>query len=62
MRHCIQGQFVLDLETGEKEKPPTVAPEGLLQALGELLLEALADSKRGAPTRREMRDVVENNA
>ena len=41
MRRRFRNQLVLDLDRGGKRLPRAVAPDGLLQALADLLLEAL---------------------
>jgi hypothetical protein len=41
MRRRFRNQLVLDLDRGGRRVPPEAAPDGLLQALADLLLEAL---------------------
>lgn len=41
MRRRFHNQLVLDLDRGGRRLPWAVAPDGLLQALADLLLEAL---------------------
>ena len=41
MRYRFRNQLVLDLDRGGRRLPRAVAPDGLLQALADLLLEAL---------------------
>jgi hypothetical protein len=41
MRRQLQRQLVLELECGERIRPEVSSPEALLQALADLLLEAL---------------------
>ncbi|HEX9534839.1 MAG TPA: hypothetical protein VF924_05165 [Stellaceae bacterium] len=41
MRRRFRNQLVLDLDRGGRRLPTTVTPDGLLQALADLLLEAL---------------------
>lgn len=41
MRRRFRNQLVLDLDRGGRRLSRTVAPDGLLQALADLLLEAL---------------------
>ena len=46
MRRRSRHQLVLDLDRGGRRLPTTVAPDGLLQALADLLLEALDKQNR----------------
>lgn len=57
MRRRVVNQLVLDLAGGGKRLPPESAPEGLLQALADLLLEALSRQNNTIPAEREGRDV-----
>lgn len=41
MRRRFRNQLVLDLDRGGRRPPRTVAPDGLLRALADLLLEVL---------------------
>jgi hypothetical protein len=47
MRRQVRNQLVLDLDRGGRRGPPAPAPEGLLQALVDLLLDALGKAKHG---------------
>lgn len=53
MRRRFRNQLVLDLEHGGKQCPPQAAPEELLNALADLLLEALGSQTNAMPAERE---------
>jgi hypothetical protein len=60
-RHA-RNQLVLDLDLGERPRPSVMAPEGLLQALADLLLEALGKENKEIPSDREACDAAEDHA
>jgi hypothetical protein len=62
MRRRIPNQLVLDLDRGGRPIPLPPAPEGLLQALADLLLEALAKQNRAIPVRQGACDAPEDHA
>jgi hypothetical protein len=62
MRRRLSNQLVLDLDGGGKRLPPEAAPEELLQALADLLLEALSKQNNTIPTEREARDASQDHA
>jgi hypothetical protein len=62
MRRHLFNQLVLHLDRGGRTIPSAPAPDGLLQALGDLLLEALGNQNKAIPTRREACDAFENHA
>jgi hypothetical protein len=62
MRRHLFNQLVLDLDRGGRAIPSAPAPDGLLQALGDLLLEALGNQNKAIPMRREACDAFENHA
>jgi len=62
MRRHSFNQLVLDLGRGDRTIPLAPAPDGLLQALADLLLEALGDQNKAIPTRREACDAFEDHA
>ena len=51
MRRHSLNQLVLDLDRGETTMSSAPAPEGLLTALAELLLEALGKQNNAIPSR-----------
>jgi hypothetical protein len=53
MRRRSRHQLVLDLESGGRTLPPSTAPEGLLTALADLLLEAFGKQNNAIPVERE---------
>jgi hypothetical protein len=61
-RARARNQLVLDLERGGRLIPPSTAPEGLLQALADLLLEALGKQTKAIPNERETSDAAEDHA
>jgi hypothetical protein len=62
MRRRIPNQLVLDLGRGGRTIPLPPAPEGLLQALADLLLEALAKQNQAIPVRQGACDAAEDHA
>jgi len=61
MRRRSPDQLVLDLGPGGKENPLTAVPEGLLEALAELLLEALGEQDKATSTVQEACDAAEDH-
>ena len=61
MRRRFHNQLVLDLEHGGRECPPQPAPEQLLNALADLLLEALGSQRNAIPTKREGCDAPQDH-
>lgn len=62
MRRHARNQLVLDLDQGERPSPPAMPPDGLLQALADLLLEALSKENKEIPNDREDCDAAEDHA
>jgi hypothetical protein len=62
MRRRFSNQWVLALEGGGKRFPPEPAPEELLQALADLLLEALSRQNNTMPAERGARDASQDYA
>jgi len=62
MRRRSRHQLVLDLDRGGRTLPPSTAPEGLLTALADLLLEALDQQNNEMPADRETCDASEDHA
>jgi len=62
MRRHAHDQLVLDLGRGGRTKLPQPAPEELLQALADLLLEALGKQDEEMAAEREGRDASEDHA
>jgi hypothetical protein len=60
-RHCTN-QLVLDLRHSGSVLPSAVAPQELLQALADLLLEALANQNNAIPAVREGCDASQDHA
>jgi hypothetical protein len=54
-------QLILDLGRGGRTIPLAPAPDGLLQALADLLLEALGNQNKTIPTGREACDAFEDH-
>ena len=52
----------LDLDRGRRTLPPSTAPEGLLTALADLLLEALSKQNNAIPVEREACDASQDHA
>ena len=61
MRRRSRHQLVLDLDRSGRTLPP-VAPEGLLTALADLLLEALGKQNNAIPVEREVCDASQDHA
>jgi hypothetical protein len=59
-RHSIN-QLVLDLDRGDTTMSSAPAPDGLLPALAELLLQALGKQIKAIPTRPETHDAAEDH-
>jgi hypothetical protein len=53
MRRRLSNQLVLDLDDGRQRLQPEPAPEELLQALADLLLEALSKQNNTISAERE---------
>jgi hypothetical protein len=62
MRRHSRNQLVLDLDRGDTTMSPAPAPDGLLPALAELLLQALGKKIKTIPTRPETCDAAEDHA
>ena len=62
MRRRFHDQLMLDLVPRDKRVLPGPAPEELLQALADLLLEALGNQNKAIPMRREACDASEDHA
>jgi hypothetical protein len=62
MRRRSWHQLVLDLDQAGRTLPPSTAPEGLLTALADLLLEALGKQNKAVPTEREACDASQDHA
>jgi hypothetical protein len=62
MRRRSRNQLVLDLDRGGRRLPPGAAPEELLQALADLLLEALGNQNNAIPVEREVCDASQDHA
>lgn len=62
MRRHASSQLVLDLDHAGRPRPPSTPPEGLLQALADLLLEALGKQNKALTGDRENDDAVEDHA
>ena len=62
MRRQARDQLVLDLDRCGRTRPAAPAPEGLLQALAELLLDALGRQNKAIATDREACDAAEDHA
>jgi hypothetical protein len=61
MRRRFRNQLVLDLDRGRRRPPRTVAPDGLLQALADLLLEALDNQNKAILAAPEACDASEDH-
>lgn len=61
MRRRSRHQLALDLDRGERTDPRSVAPEGLLTALADLLLEALGGQNSAIPVEREVCDAPQDH-
>jgi hypothetical protein len=62
MRRRLRNQLLLDLDGSGKLLPLEAAPEELLQALADLLLEALSKQNNTILTEREERDASQDHA
>ena len=62
MRRRFHNQLVLDLDHGGKQRPPQPAPEELLNALADLLLEALGIQRDVTPAKPEVCDASQDHA
>jgi hypothetical protein len=62
MRRRSGNQLVLDLARSEGHLALAVAPQELLQALADLLLEALDKQNNAIPTEREVCDASQDHA
>lgn len=62
MRRRLRNQLVLDLDRGGRQPPPDPAPEELLKALADLLLEALGKQNNAIATEREACDAFQDHA
>jgi hypothetical protein len=62
MRRRSRHQLVLDLDCGGRHLPPAAAPGELLQALADLLLEALGKQNKAIPVEREVCDAAQDHA
>lgn len=62
MRRQTHNQLVLDLGRGGRTPPPVPAPEELLQALADLLLEAFDRQNNDIAAVREVCDASEDHA
>jgi hypothetical protein len=62
MRRRARNQLVLDLDQGGRPVLPVPVADQLLQALADLLLEALGNRNEGIALEREGRDASEDHA
>jgi hypothetical protein len=62
MRRRSRNQLVLELDRGGRQRSPEPAPEELLKALADLLLEALGNQSNAMPARREACDASQDHA
>jgi hypothetical protein len=62
MRRRLGNQLVLDLKGAGKRLPLEAALEELLQALADLLLDALSSQNDTIPAEREARDAFQDHA
>jgi hypothetical protein len=62
MRRRSDNQLILDLRHGGSALSSAVAPQELLQALADLLLEALASQNNAVPAVREGCDASQDHA
>lgn len=62
MRRQASNQLVLDLGHGGRTPLAPTPPEGLLQALADLLLEALSKQNKALQVDRENDDATEDHA
>ena len=61
MRRRFRNQLVLDLDRGGRRLPKGVAPDGLLQALADLLLDALHKQNKAIPAQPEACDASQDH-
>jgi hypothetical protein len=61
VKRQTRNQFVLDLGRGGRTLPPVAAPEELLQALADLLLEAFGRQNNEIAVTREVRDASKDH-
>jgi len=61
MRRRFHDQLMLDLTPGDRRVLPGTAPEELLQALADLLLEALGKENNGIEAGREPGDASQDH-
>lgn len=61
MRHRSRNQLMLDLDFGGRRRPAIPALEELLNALADLLLEALGNQTNAMPAKREACDASQNH-
>lgn len=61
MKRQTRNQLVLDLGRGGRTLPPVAAPEELLQALADLLLEAFGKQNNEMAVVREVCDASEDH-
>jgi hypothetical protein len=62
MRRRVRNQLVLNLGPGGRIVPLMPAPEALLQALADLLLEALGEEDKAMASSREICDAAKDHA
>ena len=62
MRRRSRHQLVLDLDRGGRTLPPPTAPEGLLTALADLLLETLGKQNNAMTAKREAYGASQDHA
>jgi hypothetical protein len=62
MRRRFRNQLVLDLDDGGSQPRPEAAPAELLQALADLLLEALGNQNNTIVAEREACDACQDHA
>ena len=62
MRRPFRNQLVLNLDDGGRQHPQEPAPEELLNALADLLLEALGNQNNAIATEREACDAFQDHA
>ena len=62
MRRRFRNQLVLDLDDGGRPYPADPAPEELLKALADLLLEALGKQNNAIAAEREACDACQDHA
>jgi hypothetical protein len=62
MRRWLRDQLMLNLDDGGKPHPPEAVPAELLQALADLLLEALGNQNKAVEAVREVCDAFQDHA